>query len=239
MSSSSKWLGFIILCLVLFSCSKTSNTPPATPVNKCKIIGASEVSSTGIVLGTYTFTYNSDGKPSGSIFSGPYADTVSLRYSGDTIYRAVAAGINSSVDTITINGGGLILKDKEVVGSSVYITDYVYDASQELQTVSDLANVTHVYFTNGDQTLSTEGSFSDTLVYDLTKTAVTGNLDQFNQLLSLGAMYIKNKHLLVSESHGSTTQYQYTFTSEGNISTIKILSANNSSATITYTYDCN
>jgi YD repeat-containing protein len=78
----------------------------------------------------------------------------------------------------------------------------------------------------------------DTLVYDTNKPAVTGNLDQFNQLLAIGAMYIKNAHLIVSESHGTTTTYSYTYTAEGNISTIKMTTGNNSS-TISYTYNCN
>ena len=51
-------------------------------------------------------------------------------------------------------------------------------------------------------------------------------------------MYIKNKHVLISENHASTTTYTCVYTPEGNISVIKMIIGNNSE-TISYTYDCN
>ena len=231
-----------ILILTLISCSKSDKTPGGTAVKNCKIIAASIVSGTGANLGTYTFQYNSDGKLTGSLSKGAYTDTVSYSYSGNMIFRSVAAGPNSSVDTIALNNTGFILHDKEVVGSSVYKSDYVYDGSGQLSSFTQQQNsyppisVSYV-FTNGDNTLISSGSAMDTLVYDISKMAVNGNLDQFNQLLYLGAYYVRNKHLLIAEKHGTSVAYSYQFDSNGNISSIKMTVGNNS-ATINYTYSC-
>jgi YD repeat-containing protein len=236
-----KCLSVGIFILILVSCSKNSNTAPVIPVNNCKIIAASIVS--GTTTANYTFAYNSDGKLSGSVYAGAYGDTITYTYNGNTIYRSVAAGAHPSLDTISVNNAGFMLQDKDVVAPNIYMTNYVYDVNQELKTITQQENSyppisVSFTFTNGDNTQTTQGSFVDTLVYDTNKPAVTGNLDQFNQLLAIGAMYIKNAHLIVSESHGTTTTYSYTYTTEGNISTIKMTTGNNSS-TISYTYNCN
>lgn len=253
--SFKKAFSFSVLILFFFSCSKNDSTPesvpapPVTPTNPvapakvCKILAAAEVGGNGDTVAKYTYQYNSDSKLRGSLYTGSYSDTVSYSYSGKTIYRSVAAGINSSVDTITLNDAGFEVHDKEVVGTSVYMTDFVYDVNMQLKTFTQQQDsyppISSSYtFTNGDVTLITNGAFQDTLVYDTSKLAVSGNLDQFNQLLGQGAMYIKNKHLLISESHGSTTKYTYVFNGEGNISSMNIGTGNNSE-TINYTYDCN
>ena len=159
------------------------------------------------------------------------------------IYRAVAAGVNSSVDTITLNANGMISKDKEVVGASTWISNWVYDANQQLTNFNQQQDAYPPYtatyvFTNGDNTLNTTAGFaSDTLAYDLTKPAVHGNQDEVNQLLSLGAMYIKNKHLIVSSQHGSTILYSYEFNSDGNISAVKITVGSGYTMTH-FTYNC-
>jgi len=134
-----------------------------------------------------------------------------------------------------------MLQDKEVTNNAVYISNYVYDGNGQLSTFTQqqdsYPSITLWYtFTNGDNTSSTNGSLKDTLVYDMNKLAVNGNLDQFNQLL-YGAYSIKNKHLLITESHGTTTTYTYQFDSDGNISSIKMTS-NNYVETINYTYSC-
>jgi hypothetical protein len=93
-------------------------------------------------------------------------------------------------------------------------------------------------FTNGDNTLSTSAGSGDTLTYDTTKLAVFGNMDHFNQLLNQGAMYIKNKHLLISARHGGYVVYSYTFNSDGNIASISISVNGVKSGKFVYTYEC-
>ncbi|HLA58182.1 MAG TPA: hypothetical protein VK622_05460 [Puia sp.] len=238
-----------IFLLYMFSCSKNStitpNTPPTpvVPVVNCKITNASVVSGTGVTIGNYSYQYNSDGTLAGSLYAaGIYSDTVSYKYNGKLIYRSVAAGINSSVDTITLNDAGMEALDKAQIGASVYLTTYSYDANGLLKTFTQQQDayppISASYtFTDGDNTLTTNGADADTLVYDVNKTAVMGNMDQFNQLLSFGAMYIKNKHLIKEEHHGAAVYFTYTYTPEGNIATAKIVVGNNSQ-TISYTYDC-
>ena len=234
-----------MVILYMLSCSKnnSSSTTPVTPGANCKITAASLVSGTGAAIGNYSFQYNTNGTLSGYLYAaGIYSDTVSYKYNNKLIYRSVAAGINSSVDTITLNDAGLEQMDKAQIGASVYITNYSYDANGLLTSFTQQQDTfpaisASFTFTNGDNTLVTNGASADTLVYDMAKPAVMGNMDQFGQLLSFGAMYIVNKHLLTEEHQGSSIFYTYTYTPEGNIATIKITVGTNSE-TISYTYDC-
>jgi YD repeat-containing protein len=215
-------------------------------VKNCQITGAYTTLATGDTSYYNTYTYNSDGRISGSVYHDANASmnySVSFSYNGNMIYRAVAAGANSSVDTITLNTNGMIEKYKTVIGTFNYLTTLTYDVSQQLSTFTQQQDayppVTANYsFTNGDNTLVTENGFpSDTLDYDLTKTAVHGNQDEVNQLLDLGAMYVKNKHLLVSSRHGATVLYSYEYDSDGNISSVKIQVGGGYTITH-FTYNC-
>lgn len=232
-----------IFLFFMLSCSKNNTDPPVTPVSNCKIMAASVVTGSGLTLGNYSFQYNTDGTLAGSLYAaGIYSDTVSYKYNGKLIYRSVAAGTNSSVDTITLNDAGFEIKDNAQIGSSVYLTNYTYDAKGLLATFSQQqdaypANIASFSFINGDNTLIINGTHTDTLVYDITKPAVMGNLDDFGQLLQYGAFNIKNKHLLTEEHNGSGHFYTYTYTPEGNIATLKI-SVGNNSQMVSYTYDC-
>ncbi len=253
---------FVCIALIfqILSCSKSdpvSNpvTPPVTVtpgptdtlvVKNCQIIAQYQTNGAGDTTAVITYTYLSDGRISGSLnkytdINGTYS--VSFAYSGNMIYRAVAAGVNSSVDTITLNANGMISKDKEVVGASTWISNWIYDANQQLTNFNQQQDAYPPYtaayvFTNGDNTLSTTTGFaSDTLVYDLSKPAVHGNQDEVNQLLSLGAMYIKNKHLVTSSNHGSTITYSYEYNGDGNISRMKIMVGNNVQYE-SFTYQC-
>jgi hypothetical protein len=251
---------YLLFIFHILSCSKSTSvntvTPPTptvpTPpvvdsvVKNCQITGAYTTLSTGDTSYYFTYTYNNDGRISGSVYknaNATYNYSVSFSYSGNMIYRAVAAGANSSVDTITLNANGMIEKYKTVIGASHYLTTLTYDANQQLTTFTQQQDayppITANYsFTNGDNTLVTENSFpSDTLAYDLTKTAVHGNQDEVNQLLDLGGMYIKNKHLLVSSRHGATVLYSYEFNGDGNISAVKITVGNGYTITH-FTYNC-
>ena len=251
---------YLLFIFHILSCSKSTSTNTVTPPNptvpttpatdsvvkNCQITGAYTTLSTGDTSYYYTYTFNNDGRISGSVYkdaNATYNYSVSFSYNGNMIYRAVAAGANSSVDTITLNANGMISKDKEVVGASTWISNWVYDANQQLTNFNQQQDAYPPYtatyeFANGDNTLNTTAGFaSDTLAYDLTKPAVHGNQDEVNQLLSLGAMYIKNKHLIVSSHHGSTILYSYEFNSDGNISAVKITAG--SGYTIThFTYNC-
>jgi len=225
-----------ILILFFLSCSR-NNKPP---VKNCRIIAATTAS--GPSTATFTFEYKADGKLSRFVYKGSYTDTVTYSYSGNKVYRAVAAGIYSSVDTLTVNEGGFVLHDKTVTSNAVYNTDYVYDANGQLSSYTQQQDSyppisANYVFTNGDNTLSTGSDGSkDTLAYDLSKLAVNGNLDQFG-LLQLGGYTIKNKHLLISSKHGTTETYSYQFDADGNISSITS-KINNITQTTTYTYSC-
>jgi YD repeat-containing protein len=250
---------YLLFIFLILSCSKSTSvntvtpptTTPTTPttdsvVKNCQITGAYTTLASGDTTYYYTYTYNNDGRISGSVYKDANSGTnysVSFSYSGNMIYRAVQAGANSSVDTITLNANGMIEKYKTVIGALNYLTTLTYDANQQLTTFTQQQDAyppltANYSFTNGDVTLVTENNFpSDTLVYDLTKPAVHGNQDEVNQLLDLGAMYIKNKHLLVSSSHGATVLYSYEYNGDGNISAVKII-VGNSYTIIHFTYNC-
>ncbi|MDP9041736.1 MAG: hypothetical protein M3N30_07120 [Bacteroidota bacterium] len=232
-----------VLILFFLACSKNgSPVAPVVPSKTCNIIAATLVLANGNIADKYTFQYDSANRLIASQDSAQ-SYSVSYSYSGKTIYRAVAAGIYSSVDTITLNDAGLIAHDKEVVGTSVHIMNFTYDANMQLTTYTEQQDAyppvsSSYYFTNGDNTLSISAGSQDTLTYDLSKLAVAGNLDQFYQLLYLGAMRIKNKHLVVSQKHGAIITDSYTFNADGNISSVTTAVNGGNSSTLSYTYDC-
>jgi hypothetical protein len=244
------FLGSLLLAFI--SCAKNAQPPltppPVTPVTpptpvvtatNCKITGAYVVAN-GDTSNAYTFTYYDDGRMKTCLNSaGIYSDTVSFTYNGKTIYRSVAAGINSSVDTNTINDSGMVVHNKEVIFLNNFtgISDWVYDANQQLKTFTQSGITTNYFFTNGDNTLNAQGIYQDTLLYDLSKPAVMGNEDWFNQIMQYGAMFIKNKHLIATERHGNYVTFTYTFRPDGNIAST-ITTAGNYTSTKFYTYDC-
>ncbi len=250
-----KFLYTGLTILLFYACSKNADPNPVTPpsvtdsipviaaVKDCRILYAVSVTATGDTGDRRYFQYDAAGKLTRFIFQGGYADTVYFSYNGNTIYRSVAAGVNSSVDTITVNNAGFITHDKEVVGSSIYMTNWYYDANMQLTSFTQQQDnytpigATYV-FTNGDNTLSMSGASQDTMVYDTSKLAVHGNFDELYQLLDLGAMYIKNKHLLIMDRHGPLSLYSYTFNTEGNIASITTTFNNKNAGTIYYTYQC-
>jgi hypothetical protein len=216
---------------------------PKQVVNNCKILAAYTVYD-GDTIANFAYTYNADGKLSGSVFNGSNPYTVSYSYSGNTIYRAVSAGVNSSVDTITLNNAGLMISDKEVTPQGVTTTICVYDASNELQTFSQQSDtlppvVTTYSFMLGDAVTINNGISLQSITYDIDRPAVTGNFEQYSQLLYLGAMYSKSQHLatLIQTTGNPDHSFSYVYNASGNIASFT-QSDGTHATTISYTYDC-
>jgi hypothetical protein len=237
--------------IIMVSCSKKDHSIPAPLVKNCRITSATVTNGTGIKVAGYTFQYDNDGKLIETIYSGSYNDTVRFSYNGNMIYSTFSSSIYSSFDTIKLNAAGLIDYQKETGTDATYLTNYTYNANMELENFivhQDPFPADSVFysFANGDATVRTEGPSTDSMEYDLSKPAVMGNMDEFGELLGNGAMSIKNKHLIDSVKHynsispasNSVTTYNYEYTPEGNISSIKKTSGN-SLQIISYVYDCN
>jgi len=223
------------------SCSKkvdTPTVPPIIPFKGCHIIAASDLSPVGDTLGKYLFTYYEDGKLSGSHYENSnFKSTTTYTYSGKKIYRVFNATTYSFLDTITLNDAGFMIQQNISSGGALSTSSYLYDSQMQL-TTAILQDSSFYTFTNGDNTLIRQGPFTDTLVYDLNKPAVAGNLDEFFQSLNTGATTIKNKHLLIAKYSGDSTKYSYTYNGDGNISSIKFAYGNSGSSTLAYTYEC-
>jgi hypothetical protein len=226
---------------LLFSCSKKSSTP-VKPVQVCQIVSASQIQNSNQT--DFTFTYNSDGKISTEVVSGPYGYTKTFTYKDKNIYIATAAGVNSSTDTVTLNDAGMVILDKEVTNNAVYKITYSYNAAGELQTYTEQQDnyppVSAVYtFSNGDATQIVSGQLTDTVGFDMNKLSTSGDITRFSQLLSFGgALYLNNKHLVISTKDGvNNIKYNYSFDSDGKITSVNTVNGN-STSTINYTYSC-
>lgn len=250
--------GFLlgISILLFYACSKNENPKPIMPppvvdsipvvkAKECNLIYAVSVTAAGDTGNRNYFQYNANGKLTRNILvlNDGFADTVFYSYNGSTIYRSEAAGASSSVDTITVNNAGFALHDKQVFGTSTYITDWTYDANMQLTTFTQRQDNYAPYiatfeYTNGDNTLTISAGTRDTLVYDTSKLAVHGNFDELRQLQGLGAIEFKNRHLVIMDRHGSVLKYYYTFNSEGNIASVNTTFNDKNSETTYYTYEC-
>jgi hypothetical protein len=236
---------------MMISCSKKEQSTPESIVKNCRIKSATITNGSGNTIANYTYQYASDGKLIETVYAGSYNDTVRFSYGGNMIYSTFSSDIYSSFDTIKLNAEGLIEYQKESGTDGTYLTNYTYNGGTELQSFivhqnpypSDSVFYT---FSNGDAVTRIEGPGIDSITYDLNKPAVTGNMDEFSELLSSGAFFIKNKHLITSVKHynsispasNSVTTYSYEYTPEGNISSVKASSGNTLSVT-SYIYDCN
>ncbi|HVY76271.1 MAG TPA: hypothetical protein VG890_15690 [Puia sp.] len=212
-----------------FSCSKSSTTKDNSAGNTkiCQVIAAYDITSSGDTIDRYLFQYDGKNRPSQVTYKAnvfPYI--AHLTYDGNKIYRATDAGINSSSDTILLNNAGFIAQARGSSGAGTYVTNYTYSSENELQNISvqspGRATVSIDYFyTNGDVTKIVNGSMTNIMVYDTNKPAVLGSLENLLQYLSLGAYYYKSKHLPISNTNGTNPmEYSYSYTAEGNISTI-------------------
>ena len=237
--------------ILMISCSKKNQSIPAPLVKNCRIASATVSKGTGTKATSYTFQYDGDGKLIENTYSGLYNDTMRFSYSGNMIFSTFSSSIYSSFDTIKLNAWGLIEYQKESGTDATYLTNYTYNANMELQILivhQDPYPSDSIFysFTNGDATSKSEGPTTDSMTYDLSKPAVEGNMDEFNELLSNGALFIKNKHLITSVKHynsaspasNSVTTFNYEYTPEGNISSIQETSGN-SLQVINYVYNCN
>jgi hypothetical protein len=231
------------LVLLLFSCSKKETTaPPVVPKTDCRISSAHYFNGTLDFM--YTLSYNDQGKISKLVYDGPSAYVKTFTYSGNLIYINISAQGTTATDTISLNSSGSINTHKEITGQSVYNTSFSYDAggqviSSTTQQDNNAPATTDYTFTNGDLTNTSTAILKDTTVYDLSKPAVIGNLDDFNQLIYYGSFYFTNKHLKQSfSSWPYHYNFTYTYDDEG-----KITSVASNDGTITETfefiYDCN
>ena len=234
---------FIISLIIFFSACKKDkgSSTPTPPVHSCKIATATRLSNSTKV--TYTLSYDDSGRISQLVYDGQDAYTKKYSYKGNMIYIDVAAGANSSTDTITLNSFKLISTHKETVPQAVYNISYNYDRSGILiSSTSQQDNYppsTITYnFINGDLTNTTSEGITDTTTYFSDKTSVIGNLDDFNQLISGGAFYYKNKNLKKSYHYGNMIfNYSYSFDSDGKI--ISVLSNYGATSdTTNFTYTC-
>jgi YD repeat-containing protein len=230
------------LILLFFSCSKMeSNMPPLVPPKTdCRITTASY--SGGAFNFTYTLTYNDDGKLSKLVYDGVSAYVKTFTYSGNMIYININ-GINSATDTITLNSAGLMVAHKETTDTAVYNTSFTYDANGQLISSTtqqdNLPSATTNYtFTNGDLTNTSVNGMKDTTVYDLNKTAVIGNLDDFDQLIYYGSSYYTNRHLKQSfSSWPYHYTFAYTYDDEGKILSV-VANDGTANESFMFTYDC-
>ena len=232
----------LILLLLLFSCSKKESTaPPIMPKTDCRISSAHYFN--GTLDFRYTLSYNDEGKISKLVYDGPSAYVKTFTYTGNMIYINISAQGSGATDTISLNGSGLIATHKERTAQSVYNTSFSYDAGGQIissttQQDDSLPVTTYYTFTNGDLTNTSSSLIKDTTVYDLSKPAVIGNLDDFNQLIYYGSSYYSNKHLKQSFfSWPYHYQFTYTYDDDGKITSVVAVNGT-VPETFEFTYDC-
>ncbi|MEO9022741.1 MAG: hypothetical protein ABI237_05795 [Ginsengibacter sp.] len=236
-----KPLFFISLIILFSACKKDKSSVPQLP--SYKITAVTRIGRS--INSTYKLSYDGNGRISQVVCEGPYAYTNTYSYKGDNIYIKgdVPKVENSHKDTITLSSFNLISTRKVTIQQSVYHASYNYDGSGKiLSLTAQQGNYTfpaiNYTISDGDITNTISQGITDTSTYYMDKVSVSGNLDDFYQLINNGSFYFRNKHLKKSlQSGNNKTDYSYAFDSDGKI--ISVISNYNFGAapdTTNFTY---
>jgi hypothetical protein len=196
--------------------------------------------------------YDNDGRVAYTQYKSLTDSTTRVFIHNDSSVVITPTNPLSPYDTIIMNGKGMPLRIKQAFDDHYDLFTYVYDAAGLLQSSvysqastsgANFRTSTLTYkFVNGDCSSSTytdaTGSSTTNYTYYTDKPAQDGDWQNFQSILTYGAVTLRNKHLLRSSYSGSyVSEYNYTFDNSGKIVTAAYR-FNNQVFRRTYEYDC-
>lgn len=218
-----------LLALGLSSCGKKDNKIQPN----CQLLSASIQPSSGSPDG-YTFSYNNDKKVSQIVHTiDNFMETRTLTYSGNTVNMLTKVR-NATIEkrVLTLNDKGLILRNEErgvIVDTLKNTSEYTYNAKGEVVTftytpVAGTPSISTIAFTNGNATSISSGGTFTNFDYYTDQAFRPGDYLQFVQMQQLGNNYfLVNNKLLKSQTSGNeTTNYNYTYDANNNISQVEV-----------------
>ncbi len=222
------------------SCKKNEDDSPVCRITSMNTIDGSSVSVISIV-------YDNDGRISTVTTTGSSAGSKVFTYSGNSINitEKTSSGVLENTYAITTNGNQNVTSviTKNNLGVTTETGLFEYDGNGKLsratfQYGSGTPYVTNTQFVNGDLSLATSTGSVSTYSYYTDKAYADGDIFKIQQLISYGALYIVNAHLVKSiTSDSDITNFSYDYDSDGKI--IKATSTSGSDLTSnTYSYTC-
>jgi len=203
------------------SCSKKGSPAPT-----CKLI-----TLTGDVNGSlkvFAISYNNDGNISTiqqTIGTDPY--TKVFNYGDKLIMISKSeSGTLTETDSIVLNDNGLMTYCQASAVGSLVVTTYTYGGNGQLlksatQINGGIPSTTTYQYTNGDVTSSFDGSTTTAFTYYTDKAFADGDYLKLEELLTYGALFIKNAHLIKGyQAPGVVENINYTFDNTGIITGI-------------------
>jgi hypothetical protein len=229
---------FYSAALIIIGASASCKKDKDDKLPDCKIISISP--STG---DAFTINYNSDGKIS-TLTTGNRVTTYA--YSGNTIVATTnVAGVFDSKKVITTNSDGLavnIRTEDDQTGTvwtnqAQQFNGTEISKSTSTSSTGGTPSVTTFGWSNGNMITATFGGGSPTtLEYYTDKPAQTGDYLHLAQLVQGYEVY-RSKNLIKSIFDGTNiTSFDYTFGSNGVISSLTATSS--TSSTFTYQHQC-
>jgi hypothetical protein len=224
--------------MLALSCHKSSRVAPA-----CRITGI-QTSYSG-TTGSYTITYNADGKPATVEFSqGGSSYTRTIVYSPGLIV-ATTTGAGASTDSVYLNAAGDVdhIVRRPAGSAAVTTSSFTYDGSRQIATIvvqstNSAPITTTCKYVNGDLQ-ETDGVLTVKYTYYPDKPSSPADLIALGQWLNYGIVYEKSAHMVQTYGSGSVIESNtYTYDNDGKI--VSATSSDNSGgrSTFTFTYDC-
>jgi hypothetical protein len=211
----------------------------------CKLTGLSYTSNTSTP--DITIAYNANG--TFATVTSLYNSTTyvsSFIYSGNTITITTrdAGGILEGTDEVALNSNGNItsIVRKDHTNAVNYLASFLYDANGTLtsyttQNIGSSTSTINTEFNNGDLTRETDDTYVTDYGY-YTNPIQDGDYYRIVQMITYGAVYIRNAHLIKSIQQGANrTDYTYSFDSDGKITSV-VQNYNNRIDTTYYSYTC-
>lgn len=244
----------------LFSCHKTGgagNTQaptdstkynPGLSANGCRIIVITDSLPGSTAVESYSFSYDSQGREDsmreGHPFQGsPVLET--FQRMGNTLIMLTTSTTLNLIDTITLNGNGLMTRDVHA-GGSTGVNTYSYSGTAVQQSIyqgpSSLLTTTYNWSTGDmvswNSVLSGGSGDMVNFGYDTVRSSA-GDYWHLGNMISYPAPWMVTAHRVTSVTEGSQTfTYVYTVDTAGKITSMTSYLGGAFQAKYGYTYDC-
>lgn len=235
-----------LLITAMMACKKSTGAPTGpNSALTCNIIGVTD-NNNGAVT-NYTISYNGDFSMAAVTAQGAINFNRVFTYASGYIFVSVSdsTGTENEDDMVTLDTGGRVITIRKYYPATVTYNYLImtYITGNELGDITATnknGNFTTSYDWLGGDIIRASGAGTETnYTYNTNMPLQDGDYLKINSLLYYATYYIKNTHLLKSQSTTGqgTTNYNYVMNANGYIDRLAITNGT-ATETMSYQYQC-